>query len=198
MEKKNINTGLVRTCTILLLTVFTIGRKYGQDKNATALITDLRQQPCACCLNFDNVNALAEEIDNEKQKLEEAKKDLEEAKNLLEDDVKAKEGYNNQLQNEKEILVEEKNKFNYLLNEQNDELAKLNKDFYNLKGDYTKINNENKKNVEFLKKCRQNFKRVNKERDDLKDILKNTKTNVNTEEYVKFYNSISAEKKNKN
>ena len=67
MEKKNINTGVVRICTILLLTVFTIGRKYGQDQNATDLINDLRQQPCACCLNFEDVDDAAQGIDKKKQ-----------------------------------------------------------------------------------------------------------------------------------
>ena len=34
MEKKNINIWVVRICTILLLTVFTIGRKYGEEQKA--------------------------------------------------------------------------------------------------------------------------------------------------------------------
>ena len=45
MEKKNINIWVVRTCTILLLTVFTIGRKYGEEQKAEKLINDLKQQP---------------------------------------------------------------------------------------------------------------------------------------------------------
>ena len=205
MEKKNINIGVVRICTILLLTVFTIGRKYGEEqKNATALITDLKQQPCACCLNFDNVSEVAKEIDDEKTELKTAKTSLEKEngkllseKNHLLVDKNQLEIDKNQLQNEKEILVVEKNKVSNLFGEQNNKLAKLNKDFDSLKVNYTKINNENKKNKEILGNCQQNFKRVYKERNDLKEILKNTKTNVNTEEYVKFYNSISAEKKAK-
>ena len=77
MEKKNINIVGVRNCTILLLTVFTIGRKYGQEQNATNLINDLQQQPCACCLNFDNVSEEAKEIDNKKTELEAQKNQLE-------------------------------------------------------------------------------------------------------------------------
>ena len=165
MEKKNINIGVVRICTILLLTVFTIGRKYGEEqKNATALITDLKQQPCACCLNFDNVSEVAKEIDDEKTELKTAKTSLEKEngkllseKNHLLVDKNQLEIDKNQLQNEKEILVVEKNKVSNLFGEQNYKLAKLNKDFDSLRVDYTKINNENKKNKEILGNCQKKF-----------------------------------------
>ena len=73
MEKKNINIWVVRTCTILLLTVFTIGRKYGQDQNATVLINNLKQQPCACCLDFNDVSEVAKVIDRAKNQLQNCK-----------------------------------------------------------------------------------------------------------------------------
>ena len=95
MEKKNINTGVVRTCTILLLTVFTIGRKYGQDQNATVLINNLKQQPCACCLNFDEVEVSARRIDVAKEQLGE--------------EIKKKNEEKNQLQNKNEELQKQIN-----------------------------------------------------------------------------------------
>ena len=108
MEKKNINIGVVRTCTILLLTVFTIGRKYGQEQKATDLINKMKQQPCACCLNFDNVNALAEEIDEAKNQLQNEKKGLEATKIELEVLKNQLEVQNGNLANEKEELKNDK------------------------------------------------------------------------------------------
>ena len=190
MKKKNINIGVVRICTILLLTVFTIGRKYGEEQKATDLIENLKQQPCACCLNFEEGDALAQAIDVAKQGLEgEIQKKNEEILKKNED--------NNLLQNKNEQLQLEKNNIYGLLNEKNNEFDKLNLSITNLKEEFTKINDENKKQGKKLK-CVQNVcKKFKKEKDDLEDILKNTQTNVNIEECVKFYNSISAEKKAK-
>ena len=101
MEKKNINTGVVRICTILLLTVFAIGRKYGQEQKAADLINNLKQQPCTCCLNFENVAKVAQGIDETKRLLEEEKVNLVNNKNIL-------EGENNQLRQDKEELREQK------------------------------------------------------------------------------------------
>ena len=84
MEKKNINISLVRTCTILLLIVFTIGRKYGQGGNAENLINSLQQQPCACCLNFNDVSEVAKVIDRAKNQLQQDKEELKEQKGYLE------------------------------------------------------------------------------------------------------------------
>ena len=84
MEKKNINTGVVRTCTILLLTVFTIGRKYGQGQNAENLINSLQQQTCACCLNFNDVSEVAKVIDRAKNQLQQDKEELKGQKRYLE------------------------------------------------------------------------------------------------------------------
>ena len=109
MEKKNINIWVVRTCTILLLTVFTIGRKYGEEQKAEKLINDLKQQPCACCLNFENVDASALEIDGAKNQLQNDKNQLQNDKNQLQNDK-------NQLQNDKIFL---QNQINILQNEKN-------------------------------------------------------------------------------
>ena len=103
MEKKNINIGVVRTCTILLLTVFTIGRKYGQGQNAEDLIKGLEQQPCACCLNFENVAEVAKGIDN-------AKEQLQNDKNIL-------ARTNNQLRQDKEELIDQKGRLEGQLQE---------------------------------------------------------------------------------
>ena len=102
MEKKNINIGVVRTCTILLLTVFTIGRKYGEEQKATDLINNLKQQPCACCLTFDNVDGLVQRIDNKKQELEGKKQELER-------EIQKKNDEKKLLQTENEKLCEQIN-----------------------------------------------------------------------------------------
>ena len=108
MEKKNINIGVVRICTILLLTVFTIGRKYGEEQKATELINNLKQQPCACCLNFENVDASAGEIDEAKRQLEEHKKILEDEKVNLANEKRVLEGRKDLLQNQIDNLQYEK------------------------------------------------------------------------------------------
>ena len=211
MEKKNINTGVVRTCTILLLTVFTIGRKYGEEQKATDLINNLKQQPCACCLNFENVDASAGEIDEAKRQLETAKTKLETAQIKLEENIKEKEKDNNnlridnnnlrndnsnlldeknQLQNQNKKLEEEKNNINNLLEEKNSKVGELNKNI-------EKISEEKETWKNKSKTCFKLYQEFKEKNSNLEDILKNTKTNVNTEEYVKFYNSISAEKKAK-
>ena len=218
MEKKNINIGVVRTCTILLLTVFTIGRKYGEEQKATDLINNLKQQPCACCLNFENVDASAGEIDEAKRQLETAKTKLETAQIKLEENIKEKEKDNNnlqndnnnlridnnnlrndnsnlldeknQLQNQNKKLEEEKNNINNLLEEKNSKVGELNKNI-------EKISEEKETWKNKSKTCFKLYQEFKEKNSNLEDILKNTKTNVNTEEYVKFYNSISAEKKAK-
>ena len=108
MEKKNINIGVVKTCTILLLTVFTIGRKYGQDPNAKNLINDLKQQNCTCCLNFDELSALAQEIDRVKNRLEDKNKQLEKNKEELKDEKRKLQSNNEHLQLQKGQLEGEK------------------------------------------------------------------------------------------
>ena len=96
MEKKNINIWVVRTCTILLLTVFTIGRKYGEEQKAEKLINDLKQQPCACCLNFNAVSEVAKVIDDTKRQLGEEKEQLQNDNNQLRQDkeeLRVQKGY---------------------------------------------------------------------------------------------------------
>ena len=108
MEKKNINTGVVRTCTILLLTVFTIGRKYGQGGNAENLINSLQQQPCACCLNFENVDVVAQGIDQTKRLLEVQKNRLQNDKIFLQNQIDDLRNEKNQLREQNGNLVNEK------------------------------------------------------------------------------------------
>ena len=128
MEKKNINTGLVRTCTILLLTVFTIGRKYGQ--NAEDLIKGLKQQPCACCLNFGNVSEVAKVIDRAKNQLQNEKNQLQQDKQGLIDQKGHLEG---QLQETKIQAEAQKRNLREEIQKWENENEKLGNEISNLK-----------------------------------------------------------------
>ena len=204
MEKKNINIWVVRICTILLLTVFTIGRKYGEEQKATVLIENLKQQPCACCLNFNAVSEVAKVIDDTKIQLGEEKEQLQNDNNLLGKEIKKKnEEYNqllaenNQLQDLNGRIQLEKNKFSDLLQQQKVENDKLNENIGELKEESEKIKKE-KANLESQNEIYNNlFTQVNKEKTNLEEVLKNAKINVNNEEYVNFFNSNFAEKKAK-
>ena len=140
MEKKNINIGVVRICTILLLTVFTIGRKYGEEQNAEKLINDLKQQTCACCLNFEEGDALAQAIDVVKQGLEgEIQKKNEEIQKKNEEIQKKNEEI---LKKNEEIL--KKNEDNNQLRNKNENLQN---DKYNLQTQIGDLKNEIGKKV---------------------------------------------------
>ena len=203
-KKKNINIWVVRICTILLLTVFTIGRKYGQDLNAENLINSLQQQPCACCLNFNAVSEVAKVIDNTKRQLGEEKTDLEAANKKLVDEKNNLQKHNDLLQNlnedlgnKNEQLKVEKNKIDDLLKDQNIKNNELNENLGELREKLTKINDENKKQSKKLTSVQKIYRKVKKEKDDLAEILRNIKINANTEELVKFYDTNFAEKKAK-
>ena len=205
MEKKNINIWVVRTCTILLLTVFIIGRKYGEEqKNAIALIENLKQQPCACCLNFNDVSEVAKVIDDEKTKLEIAKNQLQTDNNILEVAKTSLEKENGKLLGEKDQLLTEKN----LLQGHNKQLVEEKNKIDNLLKDQNNKNNNLIKNIEEINKkktdlenekkiCLELFQEAKKESSNLEEILKTTQTNANTVELVKFYDSNFAEKKTK-
>jgi len=275
MEKKNINIWVVRTCTILLLIVFTIGRKYGEEqKKAIDLIVNLKQQPCACCLNFNNVEKLAQGIDAEKNQLQDdknqlgkdneklvgEKENLEKAKNQLqtyndilevaktslekeketllgekndllveknllrnnnirlEEEIQKKNVQNNQLLVEKKLLIADKNQLeenkNQLIKDNNkllidknqiekekndfdDLLKKQNKEKKKLIENIEAINNEKTTLNNLLSKCQNLAKRIVGERDSFAELLKTAKINVNTEEYVKYFNNIFVDKKAK-
>ena len=178
MEKKNINIWVVRICTILLLTVFTIGRKYGQDLNAENLINSLQQQPCACCLNFNDVSEVAKVIDDEKTKLEIAKNQLQTDNNILEVAKTSLEKENGKLLGEKDQLLTEKN----LLQGHNKQLVEEKNKIDNLLKDQNNKNNNLIKNIEEINKkktdlenekkiCLELFQEAKKESSNLEEIL---------------------------
>ena len=188
MEKKNINIVGVRNCTILLLTVFTIGRKYGQEQKATDLINDLRQQPCACCLNFEKGDALAQAIDGKKGELEEQKNQLEEQKNNLQNEKNQLQGDKNFLQNQIDDLRNEKNQ----LREQNGNLAnekeELKKQKEQLRIEIQIKNNEIdefKNNINYKKGAKEIAEKVQEPLNNLNNNLNNyNKLNLNLTQQI--------------
>ena len=194
MEKKNINIVGVRNCTILLLTVFTIGRKYGQEQNATNLINDLRQQPCACCLNFDNVSEEAKEIDNKKTELEAQKNQLEGEKrqfglveenlrnqmNVLQNDNNQLRRLQGQLEEQKRQLIEERNARENEKNKLQNNNEELLKQINNLQN----VDNENTGAAQVAQVVNEKFNLLNNNLNkfnELNRILLNEKQKISEE-----------------
>ena len=108
--------------------------------------------------------------------------------------------------NEKNIKInnldEEIKKNKFSIDKLNKEKNELNDKYYNLGINYKKLIQKNKK-IEQEKKalantlevCEKQMVYLTRQTNTLNDILKNTKTNVNMEEYASLYNSINAQKR---
>ena len=184
MEKKNINIWVVRICTILLLTVFTIGRKYGQGGNAENLINSLQQQPCACCLNFNDVSEVAKVIDRAKNQLQQDKEELKEQKGYLEGQLEVTK---RQAEVQKVQLREE-------IQKREDENKGLKNEINNLKSG----NNENAGAIQVAKELDLKWSDYVKQLSDLnvcKEKLENNIRNIEAEK-TNLENKLNEYKQN--
>ena len=206
MEKKNINIWVVRICTILLLTVFTIGRKYGEEQKAEKLINDLKQQPCACCLNFNNVEKLAQGIDAEKNQLQDDKNQLGKDNEKLVGEKENLEKAKNQLQTYNDILEVAKTRLEKeketLLGEKNDLLAEKNILQNNNTSLEEEIQKKNVQNNQLLveksqliadkKQLEKDKNQIEKEKKDFDDLLE--KQNNEKKKLIENIEAINKEK----